>query len=58
VTASRAHRDCAGDGETGTGKELVARTIPILYRTNMRWWTSTAPPARALVESELFGYEK
>jgi len=47
-------------GETGTGKELIARTIHQSSHRNNRPWIdiNCAALPENLVESELFGYEK
>lgn len=47
-------------GETGTGKELIARTIHESSQRRMRGWVdiNCAALPENLVESELFGYEK
>jgi len=47
-------------GETGTGKELIARTIHQSSQSRSRTWVdiNCAALPENLVESELFGYEK
>jgi PAS domain S-box-containing protein len=47
-------------GETGTGKELIARTVHESSSRNKRPWVdiNCAALPENLVESELFGYEK
>jgi PAS domain S-box-containing protein len=47
-------------GETGTGKELIARTIHLSSHRHERSWVdiNCAALPENLVESELFGYEK
>ena len=47
-------------GETGTGKELIARTIHESSNRRIRTWVdiNCAALPENLVESELFGYEK
>ncbi len=47
-------------GETGTGKELIARTVHVSSHRRARPWVdiNCAALPENLVESELFGYEK
>jgi DNA-binding NtrC family response regulator len=58
--AEDAHATCLIEGESGTGKDLVARTIHALSKRNYAPFIpiNCAAIPDNLLESELFGYEK